>query len=107
MERRDLNARGAWEWQDGDRWVVVVTIARPDGLLVRRYVESMVGPYVTLTSRQARAKKHKDRYDAEQLTCDVRMCRRDLHPVRMVRLTRVLEERPESLPLEAGASPRA
>lgn len=80
-------------WQRGDRWVVTASFARPNGLVVRRYVQTIHGSTVTFTDRQALALKFDDRRDADQTTCDVRLIDRRWHPVRLVRLTRVLEDR--------------
>lgn len=80
-------------WQAGDRWVVTCSFTRPDGVIVRRYVRTLEACYVTFTDRQALALKFDDRRDADQATCDVRLINLQWHPVRLVRLTRVLEDR--------------
>ena len=81
--------------QDEDRWCVAVTIRRPDGVRVRRYVKEIRGAIVDFTRHQTEAMKITERREAEQVTCDVRLISQTWHPVRMVRLTRDLEDRAE------------
>ncbi len=79
-------------WSDRDKWVIAVTVARPDGVLLRRYVRTLNGPDATFTKRQTEAMRFGIRREAERATCDVRLINRKWHPVRMVRLTRDLDE---------------